>query len=434
MANVFLSYKKEDQEALRRIDTQLRAEGFSVFWDDQLTPDKAWDARLEQELEQADSVVVLWSQRSTASTWVRTEAHYGHDHGKLVPVLIEACAPPLAFKLLQTIDLSSWNGDSADKHWRKLATWIADLVAGRAGAGADAVEGLDPAALTAQHRALIGSLKSGEPIWDGATISAATPAGTAFSDGVGLPVMRIMPAGEFLLGSPPDDPMRRNTEHPQKRIEISRPFAMSVFPLLRSEARSLIAQPANAQTTGKTGLFSGLFGRKAAPETLSQSSAGQVDDDVPVTGLSFAEACGAAARLSELTGETYRLASESEWEYCCRAGSRARYSWGDEARPDLACYQASAPAPCGTYKPNDFGLYDMHGNVREWTLDLWRDDYVQTPADGSPARSGHSAMQVVRGGSFMDGPDMLRSAARARATASLGNPATGVRLVREFRR
>ncbi len=429
MANVFISYKKEDASWARRIDDALQAEGFSVFWDDSLTPDKAWDTRLEQELAAAHCVLVLWSPRSIGSTWVRNEAHFGNDHGKLAPAMIEKCEAPLAFRLNQTIDLCNWTGDRNDKRWRKLVTWIADLADGVSQTEKQTV---DPAAIAARQRTVMGTLPSGEPIWDGATISAATPAGSAFRDGVGLPVMRIIPAGEYVMGSPIDEAGRRTAEGPQKRVKIARPLGVGVYPLTRAELRTLLGgafDPPAAPPRQKGGFLGLLDRKKEAPAKPALAE----DGALPAVDLSLDVARQAAARLGELTGERYRLPSESEWEYACRAGSRGSYCWGEAITPDRALYGATAPRASGAFRPNDFGLYDMHGNVREWTLDLWHEDLVDTPPDGAPSLTGQSAMNVVRGGSFMDGPEMLRSAARGRATATVGNPATGVRLIREIR-
>lgn len=124
MADIFLSYKREDHARAEVIVAALRKSGRTVWWDEGLTPSQAWDSTIEQEIAAAASVIVLWSSRSVASDWVRTEAHYAQNHAKLVPVLIEPCTVPLAFMLKQAIDLSHWRGSPDDPAWRKLVEWL----------------------------------------------------------------------------------------------------------------------------------------------------------------------------------------------------------------------------------------------------------------------------------------------------------------------
>ena len=124
MADVFLSYKREDRDRAMLIVAALRAAGRTVWWDEGVTPRQAWDAIIEQEIAAAASVVVLWSPRSVVSDWVRTEAHYAQNHSKLVPVLIEPCTIPLAFMLKQAVNLSSWRGARSDPEWRTLMEWL----------------------------------------------------------------------------------------------------------------------------------------------------------------------------------------------------------------------------------------------------------------------------------------------------------------------
>src|SRR5262249_12354249 len=186
MADVFVSYKKEDQQLADGVVAGLRADGFSVWWDDGLTPKTAWDAELEREIAAASTVVVLWTPRSVNSDWVRTEAHYGLDRGKLVPVMMENCTIPLAFMLRQTVKLSDWRGGHDDREWRKLLTWIADLVSTKPG-NANIPQALG-AAQPNPFREVVDRLPSGDPIVDGAFVNASTPAGTAFRDGKQAPV------------------------------------------------------------------------------------------------------------------------------------------------------------------------------------------------------------------------------------------------------
>ena len=370
MADVFVSYKKEDSQVAERVVTALEAEGFSVWWDDSLTPKTAWDADLEREIAAAATIVVLWTPRSVGSEWVRTEAHYGQDRGKLIPVMVEECAIPLAFMLRQTVSLKTWRGDRSDRNWRKLLTWIADLASTKPG-NANIPQALG-AAQPNRFRDAIGHLPSGDPIVEGAFVNASTPAGTAFRDGENTPVMRIVPKGAFLLGSPPSDPDHSAVEEPRKRIEIPSPFAIGIFPVLVSEYEALMGTlpKAAAQPTASRGLF-GLFKHPTSVPTVAPLS---LDSSAPVNDVSYDEAAAFVSRLSAATGEPYRLPSETEWEYACRAGSQNRYSFGDTIDASKAAFGADAgPVVAGSFPPNSFGLYDMHGNVREWTEDLWHE-------------------------------------------------------------
>ena len=427
MADIFISYKKEDRAHAVRLTESFTAEGFTVWWDDDITPETAWDKKIEQQIADALGVVVLWTPRSIVSDWVRTEAHYAHDRGKLVPVLIEKCDLPLAFMLAQTVDLCQWDGDREDRRWRKLLTWLADLKLPRvASAGTLAGAPANP------FRDVIARLPSGEPIVDGSLINAATPAGTLFQDGPDAPIMRVLPAGAFLLGATQDDPDRASYEGPQKRIEIPRPFAIGLYQITRKEYdrfSGAAARPADPQPS--RGGIGRWFGRAEKPAASVETA----DPEVVANNVSFDDAVAFADRLSAALGETYRLPSEAEWEYACRANSRTRYAWGDTIGPGQALYRYPDGAPAGPAAPgrfpaNSFGLYDMHGNVRELTADMWHESYDTTPTDGRPALDGHGNMRVVRGGGWSDPPSVLRSAARGRVTQTIRSNVIGLRLVR----
>jgi len=430
VADVFVSYKREDAASASRVVDALRESGISVWWDDGITPRQAWDTEIEQAISAASTVMVLWSPRSVASDWVRTEALYGKDRGKLVPAVIEPCTIPLAFALTQTVDISDWDGNRNNRQWRKLLTWVTDLVSTRPDSPSPQA---GPASTNKAnlYRDAIGSLPSGEPIYDGAFINPYTPPGTAFRDGDQTPVMRIVPKGSFLLGASAGDPDGASYETPQKRIDIPASFAVGIFPVLTCEYLTVIGSPpaVPTQPAPARGWFERFRSSSKPPsKTIASSSSAS---EVPVTNVSFDQAQAFADRLSASTQQNYRIPSEAEWEYACRAGSITRYSWGDAIDPARAAFAlASGPAPVGAYPANRFGIYDMHGNVREWTADLWHDSYDLTPQDGRPALDGHSSMRVVRGGCWRDNAGMLRSAARMRATGAIRADVIGFRVVR----
>jgi formylglycine-generating enzyme required for sulfatase activity len=430
LADIFISYKKEDIQIAERVVAALRAEGMSVWWDDGITPKEDWDTTIEAEISAAATVVVLWTPRSVQSEWVRREAHYGQDRGKLVPAIVESCTVPIAFSLNQNVNLINWDGDPANKQWRKLLTWVADLVTTKPG-NANIPQAISPAQPN-RFRDAIGHLASGDPIVDGALVNTSTPAGTAFRDGEDMPVMRILPMGSFLLGSTADDPDRATYEGPQKRIDLPAAFAIGVYPVLGLEYWKLIGQPAPAAPAPAPSR--GWFGKpKASEPQLTDSAPAPAKPGVPITRVTYSEAQTFARRLSSATGENYYIPSEAEWEYACRAGTRTRYSFGDSINSSQAAFALpDGPIEAGRFPPNAFGIYDMHGNVREWTADLWHDSYDTTPLDGRPATEGHGSMRIVRGGGWSGDAAGLRSAARMRATESIRAPFIGFRVARSL--
>ena len=142
--------------------------------------------------------------------------------------------------------------------------------------------------------------------------------------------------------------------------------------------------------------------------------------------------------LNKVTGMTgskkYRLPTEAEWEYAARAGSNSKYSWGNSIR----CSQAHFSGDCGnerktlavkSFSPNNFGLYDMHGNVWEWTQDCKNENYNGAPSNGNAWLRGDCAKRVLRGGSWFNGPNYLRSAYRYRYSVADRYDDSGFRLV-----
>jgi formylglycine-generating enzyme required for sulfatase activity len=193
--------------------------------------------------------------------------------------------------------------------------------------------------------------------------------------------MVVVPAGEFIMGSSDDD------EKPPHRVAIRVPFAVGRFAVTFAEwdAAGL------AQKPGDEG-----WGR----------------DRRPVINVSWEDAQAYVSWLSHRTGKAYRLLSEAEWEYCCRAGTTTRYVFGDSISRSQAQAQASQTAEVGTFQPNAWGLYDTHGNVWEWCADNWHPNYRGAPGDGSVWPGGDVSLRVLRGGSWYDNPDFLRSADR----------------------
>ncbi|MGH6829608.1 MAG: formylglycine-generating enzyme family protein, partial [Methylocella sp.] len=162
----------------------------------------------------------------------------------------------------------------------------------------------------------------------------------------------------------------------------------------------------------------------------------------PVINVSWRDATCYAKWLTKKRGlddkHQYRLPTEAEWEYAARAGTKTRYSWGDDpGKGNANCegcgsqWDGKQTARVGSFKPNAFGLYDMHGNVWEWVEDVWHDNYKGAPADGSAwLQGGDTSRRVVRGGSWVNDPLNLRTAYRDRGSTGIRGYDLGFRVAR----
>ena len=212
-------------------------------------------------------------------------------------------------------------------------------------------------------------------------------------------------------------------ETPQHEVRIRRGFRMGVHEVTLGQFKQYIA------AAGRDDLLS--------DDLIIFNSNG---DRAPVVGVSWHDAQDFIGWLNKKEGaQAYRLPSESEWEYAARAGTTTRYSWGNKIGRNRAncagCgseWGSKRPAPVGSFEPNAFGLYDMHGNVEEWVEDCWHDSYDDAPTDGRPWTGGDCDSRVMRGGSWYIFPRLLRSANRIRVTPSGRYPNGGFRLVQDL--
>jgi len=166
------------------------------------------------------------------------------------------------------------------------------------------------------------------------------------------------------------------------------------------------------------------------------------NNNLPVVNISFDDIQTYIKWLNKSTGEKYRLPSEAEWEYAARAGTTTLFSWGDysfcsnhancNGNGHLGTQNAFTDlSPGGSYPGNDFGLYDMHGNVWEWTQDCWSDSYENTPVDGSAYSEKNCKNRVIRGGSADSKASGVRSANRYWRYHILRDSLYGFRLVKD---
>ena len=229
--------------------------------------------------------------------------------------------------------------------------------------------------------------------------------------------LRWIPPGEFLMGSPPNEPERFDFEGPQHRVRFSQGFWM-------------------AETTCSQALW----------QTVMDKNPSQFSDDPqnPVDSVSRDLSREFIDRLNQLVpGLAVRLPSEAEWEYACRAGTTTPFWFGAELSTQQANYDGNYPhakgkkgeyrkktVPVKTFQPNPWGLYQMHGNVWEWCEDRWHDNYEGAPDDGSAWTTGDNEYHVCRGGSWINDGRNLRSACRGNDPIGIIDDNHGFRLAR----
>jgi formylglycine-generating enzyme required for sulfatase activity len=229
----------------------------------------------------------------------------------------------------------------------------------------------------------------------------------------GCPVMTVIPSGKFIMGSPENELDRNVSEGPLHEVTIAKPFAVSKLEVTFEEWDACVAAAACPRVPD-------VWGRGR----------------MPAINVSWVKQY--VGWLSHLTGKEYRFLTEAEWEYAARATANTRYSWGDDLGMGNAncdgCgsqWDLQQSAPVGSFRPNRWGLYDMHGNVWEWVEDSWHENYNVAPTDGSAwLQDGDPSFRVVRGGSWRNESELVRAAVRFSRNANVRFDTLGFRVAR----
>jgi formylglycine-generating enzyme required for sulfatase activity len=269
----------------------------------------------------------------------------------------------------------------------------------------------------------------------GARVAAALEAidqltlrpGKSFSDCANCPTMVVVPGGSYWQGAEESSPYALTKEKPRRMVTFSEPFAVGVFEVTMAQWDQCVAEGGCSIQPRDNG-----WGR----------------GNRPVIMVSWNDAQEYVTWISKKTGQSYRLPSESEWEYIARAGEESEWPGGDPSRlcefgniaggetglrwqhEDCNDVAALETLPVGSLKPNAFGVYDAIGNVAEWTLDCMNLSYLDAPADGSAFNRGICSSRMTRGGSWFTGTREIRLPARFNLKAGDRNDFTGFRLVR----
>jgi formylglycine-generating enzyme required for sulfatase activity len=265
------------------------------------------------------------------------------------------------------------------------------------------------------------------------------------------PEMVVVPAGEFMMGSSESEIAALKQEYnlgfydcegPQRTVRIKAPCAVGRHSITREQFAAFVS--ATGHTT-EGGIFTWKGGKwEIDPKASWQAPGLSQENNQPVVGINWDDAKAYADWLSRKTGKTYRLLSEAEREYVTRAGTTTAFWWGETISTSQANYDGNysfrggtkeeyrqKTVPVDSFAPNPWGLYNVHGNVWEWVEDVWHEDYEDAPADGSAwVQGGDASRRVVRGGSWLNVPQSLRSATRNSSSSDLRVSYLGFRVAR----
>jgi formylglycine-generating enzyme required for sulfatase activity len=241
-----------------------------------------------------------------------------------------------------------------------------------------------------------------------------------FKECDGCPQMVVVPAGEFMMGSPEDEEGHTSDEAPQHKVRFLTPFAVGRSAITFDEWDACVADRGC---------------RNYRPPDRGWGRGRQ-----PVIAIWWDDAFAYVKWLAQKTSKNYRLLSEAEREYVTRAGTTTPFWWGSSISSNQANYLYRGEEvqrktlPVDSFEPNPWGLYQVHGNVSEWIGDCWHYDYTGAPSDGSAWTDAECQHPMLRGGGWNSALWELRSASRAKAAAfALVLPAIGMRVARPLR-
>jgi formylglycine-generating enzyme required for sulfatase activity len=435
---VFISYRRADEFSALAIFQNLTQHGYDVFIDyDGIASGRFWNVIFENIRARAHFLVLLTptalGRCGDPNDWMRREIEAAIDSQRnIVPLMFAGFkfdTPAIASQLTagKLVALQEYNGleipaasffSSQMERLRNFLNVSVDAVLYPASASAQ------QAATEQKRKAVsVSSIKFEARIVHGAPDGWFLPGnGRAewFKDHNDGPEMVVVPAGEFMMGSP------KSEERPKHKVTIARPFAVGRFAVTFDEwdaARGERGVSHNARDEG--------WGRGRQP----------------VINVSWDDANSYVAWLSEMSGKSYRLLSEAEWEYAARAGTTTGFWLGSSITPDQANYHCNedyegvsvrgrwrqSTVAVNSFEPNPWSLYGVHGNVWEWCEDTWHENYHgNPPLDGSPWLGADSddRLRPRRGGSWDNRLRALRSANRSRVPASSGGNDTGFRVAR----
>ena len=400
MHEIFLSRSEKDSEKALKVINFLEDNKFSVFWDRKNPVGTNFDKFIAKKLAEAKCIVVLWSQNSLNSDYIRAETAIGVERDIYCPILIDEVDPPFPYGKLHAAKLFDWDGKTPTDQIDELLQRVSNLT------------------------------KSNEPGQMGDQKHVPEEKHETIYNSICMKFKRI-PIGKFKMGSETgyDD------EKPVHEVTVEMPFYLSIYPVTLYQWKS-------------------IMGSNPSPFNCYA---------MPVVNVSWNDVQEFIKTINKKENtDKYRLPSEAEWEYVARAGKPTQYDFGDD-ESELNKYAwyaensgSRAPIrgddpfykydykdwdrnewdgiihPVGKKEPNTWGLYDMYGNIQEWVQDEFQNNYNGAPTDGSARENGGIGKRVLRGGYWKDRSKHCRSADRDYAESDQCREYSGFRLVKDI--
>lgn len=374
MSHVFISYEKTDKAVAETICRYLEEQGLQCWMAPRnVLAGKKWDESIDKAIETSSCVVLVFSAQADASRQVKREVALADTHEvPIIPCRIKNVAPSkLRYYLTDTHWFDAFE-PPLEHHLPQLLTTITSHVP------------------DVQVKPPVAEPRPSEPPppEPPPTAKVEAPPEKEFTNSLGMTFV-LIPAGTFMMGSPEGESGRSDDEQ-QHQVTISRPFYLQTTPVTQGQwQRVMDKNPSYFKDCG---------------------------EDCPVEQVSWIDVQGFLRKLNQMENtDTYRLPTEAEWEYACRAESTGRWCFGDN-EADLgkyAWYDVNSQGkthPVSQLKPNAWGLYDMHGNVWEWCQD-WYGEYPRVPVT-DPHGPDNGKYRVLRGGSWFNLAWGTRSAGR----------------------
>ncbi|GCE59775.1 SUMF1/EgtB/PvdO family nonheme iron enzyme [Microcystis aeruginosa] len=438
---IFLAHASEDKPAVLALHERLKQAGYKPWLDKKdLIPGQNWRSVIPKAIADSQLFIACLSQRSIAKQgFVQREfkmalnqyADRPPNSIYLIPLRLDECDIPdlrqeeYGLNLRDLHWLDYWEEDGFEQLERAITHQF----------NPEPEEPKKPVIVTPPlsvfNFEIVGVNAKGEQIKKESKQSQYFA--QDLGNGITLEMVAI-PGGTFTMGTEDEEIERLvkkfnwegfRRERPQHEVTVP-PFFMGKYPITQAQWKAIAS---------RTDLEVDLY--------LDPFKARFDSDRRPVEQVNWYDAIEFCARLSKLTVREYRLPSEAEWEYACRAGTTTPFYFGETITGELANYRSSETyadeykgeyrqqtTPVGQFPPNAFGLYDMHGNIWEWCADTWHDNYDGAPTDGSAwIEKGNDNRSPMRGGSRCNNPDSCRSAYRRSLNRLDDDSGSGFRVV-----